>query len=285
MVWVCSPGGNETHADSSKLSPMNEAQLSHTFEEFELPSRAPASRADSQTRAVHAANVGLRSVRYGQGAGTETAERHSPPPRHNDVAVHTIVRLAGLPVTQCRPWTAEALGARHALRPAYLHRGAENGGAIPRGEFLACDPCRPDNPRASVPGSVVHPHPYRAGASERGYERRPFSGSRKWASVGQGRHCVGSRRCAHRTMSRTSHVLRFQSILRELGCWEFIPQSPARRFSQRRPWMLKSTRSSAVISLNPAARTSRMKSGVTPWMRNARGSPPRGRCSQALSTP
>ncbi len=41
----------------------------------------------------------------------------------------------------------------------------------------------------------------------------------------------------------------------------------ARFLSQRRPWMLKSTRSSADMFLKPAALTSRMNCGVTPWMR------------------
>ena len=40
-----------------------------------------------------------------------------------------------------------------------------------------------------------------------------------------------------------------------------------RFFSQRRPWMLKSTRSSADMFLKPAALTSWMNCGVTPWIR------------------
>ena len=142
------------------------------------------------------------------------------------VAVHTVVgRLAGLPVTQCRPWTAEALGARHALRPACLHRGA--GKRAER--FRAASSWRVIRVVLTTPGAsvrlagVAHPHPYSPRErAERGYERRPFSGSRKRASVGQGRHCVGSRRCPHRTMPTTNHMRRFQSIHSEnWECREF----------------------------------------------------------------
>ena len=88
-------------------------------------------------------------------------------------------------------------GARHALRP-HLHGRGKTAGAIPRGEFLACDPwCLDDPRRISAPG-MCRP---RASVlarerAKREYERRSFSGSRKRASDGQGRHCVGSRRCS-----------------------------------------------------------------------------------------
>ena len=105
---------------------------------------------------------------------------------------------AGLPVTQCWPWTTEDLGASHALRPSRAR------GAGKRAErFHAASSWRVirvalTTPAASVRlADDVHAHPYSPRVrAQREYERRPFSGSRKGASVGQGRRCVGSRRCS-----------------------------------------------------------------------------------------
>ena len=51
-------------------------------------------------------------------------------------------------------------------------------------------------------------------------------------------------------------------------CGEPTRFHPRRFFNHLLPWMLRSTRSSSSRSLNPASRASRMKSGLTPWMRN-----------------
>ena len=136
-------------------------------------------------------------------APTAVVGRSQDRRRVSGTVMRTVIRrshsrwsMCRLPVTQCRPWTTEDLGASHALRPSRARGRGKTGGAIPRGEFLACDPCRPDNPRRiSAPG-MCRPRASRTrrgGRAQREYERRPFSGSRKGSSVGQGRHCVGSR--------------------------------------------------------------------------------------------
>ena len=76
----------------------------------------------------------------------------------------------------------------------FVHGRGKTGGAIPRGEFAPSDPCRSDNPGASGAthmSSNRSPYSPRTRA-QREYERSTFSGSRKPASDGQGRHCVGS---------------------------------------------------------------------------------------------
>ena len=86
-------------------------------------------------------------------------------------------------------------GARHALR-SHRCTGAENGRSDSRGEFRPCDPRRSDNHRRiSAPGKCrTHASVLAGGGrAKREFERSTFSGSRKSASAGQGRRCVGSR--------------------------------------------------------------------------------------------
>ena len=103
--------------------------------------------------------------------------------------------FAGLPVTQCRPWPAEDVWSEARAAPARYT------GAGKRAERFHAASSRPairaalTTPRASA-ASHLSPNriPYSPRArAQREYERRPFSGSRKSSSDGQGRRCVGSR--------------------------------------------------------------------------------------------
>ena len=105
---------------------------------------------------------------------------------------------AGLPVTQCRPWPAEDVWSEARAAPAMCT------GAGKRAERFPAASSRPAiRPVLTTPGASAATHrsstriPYSPRMrAQRGYERSPFSGSRKSSSDGQGRRCVGSRTAA-----------------------------------------------------------------------------------------
>ena len=118
--------------------------------------------------------------------------------------------LSGLPVTQRRPWPAEALGARHALRPACCTGRRKTGGAIPRGESRPCDPRRSDNHRRiCAPGMCrTHASVLDAGASAARVRAQPVF---RLAEGGLGRTRPALRRQPH---SRSTEILPVANVSR-----------------------------------------------------------------------
>ena len=102
---------------------------------------------------------------------------------------------AGLPVTQRRPWPAEDVWSEPRAAPARCT------GAGKRAERFHAASSRPAiRAVLTTPGASGATHlsssriPYSPRTrAQREYERSTFSGSRKSASDGQGRRCVGSR--------------------------------------------------------------------------------------------
>ena len=139
-----------------------------------------------------------RSLGEGWAAEARTGRaRAAQSPRHADAATFP---QSWVDVQGCRSRSA-GLG-----RPRPLERGTRCAPPAARGAGKRAERFRVASswrviravlttPAASVRlACVAHPHPYSPrGRAQREYERRPFSGSRKRASVGQGRRCVGSR--------------------------------------------------------------------------------------------
>ena len=109
-------------------------------------------------------------------------------------AVSAAGDCAELPVTQCRPWPAEDVWSEARAAPGLFT------GAGKRAERYHAASSRPAIRAVLItPGASGATHmssnriPYSPRTrAQREYERSTFSGSRKPASDGQGRHCVGS---------------------------------------------------------------------------------------------
>ena len=173
--------------------------------------------------------------------------------------------FAGLPVTQCRPWPAEDVWSEPCAAPARYT------GAGKWAERFHAASSRPairaarTTPRASA-ASHLSPNriPYSPRArAQREYERRPFSGSRKSSSDGQGRRCVGSRIAARDSAGapRGHPVIRYVVGVDTLHL---------RQPGARHDWRARSeTRSAAA----PAGRWRPWPRRTPHWCRRCRGAP------------
>ena len=100
-------------------------------------------------------NCGMRPndmVEDSAPAQRRSRERHCHADGHSPFS-QSMVNVQGCRSRSAGLGRPRPSGARHALRPSRARGRGKTGGAIQRGEFLACDPCCPDNPlRICAPG-------------------------------------------------------------------------------------------------------------------------------------